>query len=108
MVGDFQQEGLRVIREGKAAVVILAGGQGSRLGFEHPKGMYVMQGLPSGKSIFQILTERFLKSQMIAHGITSLGELHSKVCCKMLVMTSLENHEETVEYFKSNSYFGGD
>ena len=62
VVDEFKDEGLRVIREGKAAVVILAGGQGSRLGFEHPKGMYVMQGLPSGKSIFQILTERFLKS----------------------------------------------
>jgi UDP-N-acetylglucosamine/UDP-N-acetylgalactosamine diphosphorylase len=42
---------LQLIKDGKAACVILAGGSGSRLGFEHPKGMFDI-GLPSGKSIF--------------------------------------------------------
>jgi UDP-N-acetylglucosamine/UDP-N-acetylgalactosamine diphosphorylase len=43
--------GLKLIRDGKATCVILAGGSGSRLGYDHPKGMYDI-GLPSHKSIF--------------------------------------------------------
>ena len=58
--------GMETIREGKAAVIIMAGGQGTRLGFSHPKGMYNI-GLPSNKSIFQLLVERFYKIQMLAH-----------------------------------------
>jgi UDP-N-acetylglucosamine/UDP-N-acetylgalactosamine diphosphorylase len=85
-------------------VVILAGGQGSRLGFDHPKGMYNI-GLPSNKSIFQILAERFLKIQMLAHGHEKLTPASQK--CKMLIMTSALNHNETVKFFKDNKYFGG-
>ena len=57
---EYENRGLEIIRKGKAACVILAGGSGSRLGFEHPKGMFDID-LPSGKSIFQVLTERFLR-----------------------------------------------
>ena len=52
--------GYQCIRDGKAACLLMASGQGTRLGFNHPKGMYQI-GLPSGKSIFQILVERFFK-----------------------------------------------
>lgn len=47
----YTQTGLDMIKNGAVGVVVLAGGQGSRLGFEKPKGMYDI-GLPSHKSIF--------------------------------------------------------
>ena len=60
--------GQSLIKQGLVGVVVLAGGQGSRLGFDGPKGKYKI-GLQSDKSLFQILVERFLKAQMDAHDV---------------------------------------
>lgn len=103
-VQRYVNKGLSLIREGRVGVVILAGGQGSRLGFEHPKGMYNI-GLPSTRSIFQILVDRVMRVQMVAH--KSDGQLkpeHQK--CKILIMTSAQNHAETLNYFYSRNFFG--
>ena len=45
------------MRAGQVGVILVAGGQGTRLGFDHPKGMFPI-GPVSGASIFQILIER--------------------------------------------------
>jgi UDP-N-acetylglucosamine pyrophosphorylase len=93
---EFKAIGNKLISEGRVAVVILAGGQGTRLGSDRPKGEFNI-GLPSGKSIFQLLTERFIKAQLLA------GETQR---CKLLVMTSELNHRQTVEFYEQHYYFG--
>jgi UDP-N-acetylglucosamine/UDP-N-acetylgalactosamine diphosphorylase len=88
--------GEEAIRSGKVAAFLVAGGQGSRLGFEGPKGMFGV-GPVSGKSLFQIHAEKILKYSR-KYG-TSVP---------WLIMTSEANHEDTVAYLRDHGYFGLD
>jgi UDP-N-acetylglucosamine/UDP-N-acetylgalactosamine diphosphorylase len=89
-----RRQGEEALRRGEVAVLIVAGGQGSRLGFEHPKGMFPV-GPVSGKSLFQIHCEKVL----------ALGRRSGKPLL-LLIMTSPATDEESRAFFEEKQYFG--
>eukprot|EP00747_Dinoflagellata_sp_TGD_P162639 gnl/TRDRNA2_/TRDRNA2_180459_c0_seq1.p1 gnl/TRDRNA2_/TRDRNA2_180459_c0~~gnl/TRDRNA2_/TRDRNA2_180459_c0_seq1.p1 ORF type:complete len:477 (-),score=122.71 gnl/TRDRNA2_/TRDRNA2_180459_c0_seq1:28-1458(-) len=99
-IAAWEKSGLEAVGRGEVAACVLAGGQGTRLGFDGPKGCYNI-GLPSGKPIFQIIAERALR---LANMAKDAGGTKAKVT--FLVMTSPINHTETEEFFASKNYFG--
>ncbi|KAG8043433.1 hypothetical protein GUJ93_ZPchr0458g22548 [Zizania palustris] len=97
------KKGLKAISEGKLAVVLLAGGQGTRLGSPDPKGCFSV-GLPSGKSLFQLQAERILCVQKLA--AQSSDSPSNIVPIHWYVMTSPFTDDITRKFFESRKYFG--
>ncbi|KAM0950816.1 putative nucleotidyltransferase [Dioscorea sansibarensis] len=97
------KRGLKAISEGKLAVVLLSGGQGTRLGSSDPKGCFNI-GLPSGKSLFQLQAERILCIQRLASQSTEGSS--GTVPIHWYIMTSPFTDEATRKFFESHKYFG--
>eukprot|EP01134_Creolimax_fragrantissima_P002012 CFRG2012T1 len=93
------KSGLTAIGKGEVAVVLLAGGQGTRLGSSDPKGMFDVK-LPSGKSLFQLQGEKIIKAQQ-------LGNAQEGTNAKIMwyVMTSASTHDATVNFFNKKKFF---
>ena len=93
--------GVDLVAKGKVAVVLMAGGQGTRLGSSAPKGCFNI-GLPSEKSLFQIQAERIWKIQKLAE------KKHGKknIVVPWYIMTSEPTRRPTEEYFQKHDYFG--
>ncbi|XP_026665886.2 UDP-N-acetylglucosamine diphosphorylase 2 isoform X2 [Phoenix dactylifera] len=98
------KRGLKAISEGKLAVVLLSGGQGTRLGSSDPKGCFNI-GLPSGKSLFQLQAERILSVQRLAAQSTDARSA-GIVPIHWYIMTSPFTDEATRKFFVSHKYFG--
>jgi UDP-N-acetylglucosamine/UDP-N-acetylgalactosamine diphosphorylase len=86
--------GNQALRDGRAGALLVAGGQGSRLGFEGPKGNYPI-GAVSGATLFRIHAER----------LAALGKRHG-VVPPLYVMTSADNDEDTRRAFADSGNFG--
>ena len=99
---EWHQTGLKLISENKVALLLMAGGQGTRLGSSEPKGCFDI-GLPSKKSLFQVQAERILKIQQLAQ---KLSDSRDAVSVPWYVMTSGPTRIPTQEFFDKNNYFG--
>lgn len=90
----YKKVGLDAIKDGKLALLLLAGGQGTRLGHDKPKGTYNM-GITKELSIFQLLIE---------HTMDVVNEAGCFI--HLYIMTSDINYDATTEFFKEHNYFG--
>ncbi len=86
--------GKQIISEGRVAAFVVAGGQGTRLGFDGPKGDFHISPVKN-KTLFQIFAE----------SIAAVSKKY-QTPCPWYIMTSPLNHTETVEIFRSNGYYG--
>jgi UDP-N-acetylglucosamine/UDP-N-acetylgalactosamine diphosphorylase len=87
-------DGWNLIAEGKVGCVVLAGGQGTRLGHDAPKGTMSVGPLTS-KSLFQRLAER------VVHAGNKAGR-----ALPLAIMTSPQNDAATQHYFQEHAHFG--
>ncbi|MBX9582393.1 MAG: UDPGP type 1 family protein [Gemmataceae bacterium] len=91
---EARAAGEAALRRGEVAALVVAGGQGVRLGFDHPKGLYPV-GPVSQAPLFQVHAEKVL----------ALTRRYDKPV-PLLVMTSPATHAETEAFFRDRRYFG--
>ena len=92
---QLKNVGENVIKNNHYAVVTMAGGQGTRLGHDGPKGTFLLGVEPEPKYLFQLLAENLIRHNK-AYGIT----------LNWYIMTSTENNDQTISFFKEHKYFG--
>jgi UDP-N-acetylglucosamine/UDP-N-acetylgalactosamine diphosphorylase len=91
---EATKRGEAALRTGRVAAFTVAGGQGTRLGFDGPKGSYGVTPVLKN-SLFQVFAEKILASGRIFGRPVS-----------WFIMTSDLNHEDTVAFFEAHHYFG--
>lgn len=91
---DFTAVGREAIRAGKVGAVLLAGGMGTRLGSDNPKGMYDI-GLTRKLYIFECLIHNLMQV---------VGQTDQWI--HLFIMTSDKNHQATVTFLKEHDFFG--
>jgi UDP-N-acetylglucosamine/UDP-N-acetylgalactosamine diphosphorylase len=96
LLRQARELGEEALRNGEVAVVIVAGGQGTRLGFSKPKGLFPIGPL-SERTLFQVLFDQ-VKARVKRYG----------KALPVLLMTSPLTHDETQHYVREQEYFGLD
>lgn len=91
---QFKALGTEALRNRKVGAVLLAGGMGTRLGTEDPKGLYNI-GVTKNLYIFECLIHNL--REVVAETNTWVP---------LFIMTSEKNHDQTVAFFEKNEYFG--
>ncbi|ODQ80632.1 hypothetical protein BABINDRAFT_160885 [Babjeviella inositovora NRRL Y-12698] len=94
--------GLQAISRGEVGVLLMAGGQGTRLGSSKPKGCFNIE-LPSGKSLFQIQAEKLLKVTQLAN-----EKFGTTASIPWYIMTSGPTRADSEQFFQEHQYFGID
>jgi UDP-N-acetylglucosamine/UDP-N-acetylgalactosamine diphosphorylase len=98
----WTDSGLDMYAKGQVALLVMAGGQGTRLGTLHPKGTFEV-GLLSGKSLFQLQAEKILRLQQL---IFERRGVATKIPWYIMLSTAVE--AETRQFYHSHNYFGLD
>ncbi len=91
---DARARGQQSLAAGEIGAILVAGGQGTRLGFDHPKGMFAI-GPVSGRTLFQIHIEKILATAR-RYGVR----------IPLYLMTSPATHRETVAFMAAQDRFG--
>jgi UDP-N-acetylglucosamine/UDP-N-acetylgalactosamine diphosphorylase len=89
-----RKEGEAALRAGKVGMILVAGGLGTRLGFDLPKGMFPL-GPVSNRPLFQILIDQ-LRAVSQRYGVR----------IPLYVMTSPATHDVTLQFLSEHEYFG--
>ncbi|MEX2580430.1 MAG: UDPGP type 1 family protein [Verrucomicrobiales bacterium] len=89
-----RETGEAALRSGRVAAFTVAGGQGTRLGYDGPKGTFGVTPVLES-SLFQVFAEKILASCRLY-----------ECAIPWYIMTSVINHEETVDFFEKHEYFG--
>lgn len=97
---SWRAAGLEAIARSEVCVLLMAGGQGTRLGSSSPKGCFDI-GLPSGKSLFQYQAERIAKLEQLASASSA-----DRPTITWFVMTSGPTRRETEAFFREHRFFG--
>jgi UDP-N-acetylglucosamine pyrophosphorylase len=92
---ELSKIGENIIKSNQYAVVTMAGGQGTRLGWKGPKGTFKLNIGQDGKYIFEIFVDTLKQANKI-YGT----EVY------WYIMTSVENNDETIKFFEEHNYFG--
>lgn len=93
---QFERAGISALKECKVGAVLLAGGQGTRLGFDKPKGMFNIG----------VNKELYIFERIISNLLDTVNQTGCYI--PLFVMTSEKNDAETRAFFKEKNYFGYD